>query len=89
MEGLINSTPEEKEIINAQENGTSLQGNSVDELKNSKIVKNDEIELIKKWIDSTDNKVYFKLLYRATEHGKHVDDFHRRCDNQVRYIIYY
>ena len=60
-------------------------------MKNSKIVnkywklgEEDEIELIKKWIDSTNyNKVSFKLLYRATEHGKLAAFFHSRCDNKV------
>jgi hypothetical protein len=55
----------------------------------SEILDKEEIEQIKKWVDPTDyNNVYFKLLYRATEHGKEANDFHRRCDNMVRYIFH-
>jgi hypothetical protein len=79
-----NMKNQEEEIINIQENVISIQDNPADELKNSKIVKNVERNLIKKWIDSTNNnKVSFKLLYRATEHGKLNKDFHTRCDCKV------
>jgi hypothetical protein len=79
-----NMKKEEEKSIKSQENVISIQDNSLDDLKNSNIVKNEEIEVIKKWIDSSNyNKVCFKLLYRATQHGKAAKDFHSRCDKKV------
>ncbi len=81
MDNLNNKTT-------GKDNNSSLQDYSPDGLKNSKIVNIGEVELIKKWIDLANfNKVSFKLLYRATEHGKSAFEFHSRCDNKVRYII--
>jgi hypothetical protein len=54
------------------------------QLEQSRIVKTDEVEQMKTWIGETKyNRVYFKLLYRATEHGVGARDFHYRCDNKV------
>jgi hypothetical protein len=64
-----------------------LKENGMKGLAYSQILEEEEIQQIKKWVDPTNyNKVHFKLLYRATEHGIGVNDFHRRCDNKVRYI---
>jgi uncharacterized coiled-coil protein SlyX len=63
--------------------------NSFKGLQFSKIVKKEDIELIKKWIDEDNfNKVDFKLLYRATLHGKEAKDFHRRCDKKGSTITF-
>jgi hypothetical protein len=52
-------------------------------LEYSKIVKKEDIELIKKWIDEKNiTSIHFKLLYRGTQHGKEGKDFHSRCDNK-------
>lgn len=52
-------------------------------IENSKIILEEDIQLIKKWIDESNyNKIYFKLLYRGTENGKGAQDFHSRCDNK-------
>ena len=80
-----NTKNEEEKFIIRQENIITVQDDFLDdELKNSKIVINEENELIKKWIDVTKyNKVFFKLLYRASEHGKSAKNFHSRCDGKV------
>lgn len=88
IENLEKKKEEEEKLIKSQENLISSYENELDGLKYSKIVKNKDIELVKKWIDSTNyNKVHFKLLYRATEHGKKAKDFHPRCDEKVNKII--
>jgi hypothetical protein len=63
--------------------------NSLKGLQFSKIVKKEDIELIQKWIDEDNfKKVDFKLLYRATLHGKEAKDFHRRCDKKGSTITF-
>lgn len=67
-----------------------LKKNGMNLIESSQIVKEEEVDLIKKWIDPTNyNKVYFKLLYRATEHGKSAKEFHSRCDYKVKNIKEY
>lgn len=52
-------------------------------IEGSKILKKEDIELIKKWIDEKNSeKINFKLLWRATEHGKSAKEFHSRCDEK-------
>jgi hypothetical protein len=69
------------------EMGRSIIGNlkmENPEIEYSQILVREEIDQMKKWIDPTNyNKLYFKLLYRATEHGKAAKDFHSKCDNNV------
>ncbi len=74
----------EKMILSLQSELKLLKKNGGEAIEYSQILQVDEIEQIKKWVDPTNyNKVYFKLLYRATEHGKAAKDFHSRCDNKV------
>jgi len=78
LQEMINSLHEEFKI---------LKKNDINLIESSHIVKEEEIEQIKKWVDPLNyKKVYFKLLYRASEHGKTAKDFHSRCDNKVTYI---
>ena len=65
-----------------------IPAENLEGLEQSRIIKTDEVEQIQNWIGGVDyNKVSFKLLYRATEHGTSHSDFHSRCDNKVRLII--
>ncbi len=52
-------------------------------IENSKIVKVEDIPIIKKWIDEQQpDEVEFRLLYRSSIHGKMAKDFHQKCDNR-------
>jgi hypothetical protein len=76
LQGMMDSLQEEFKI---------LKKNGMIGIEYSQILEREEIEQMKKWVDHTNyNKVNFKLLYRATEHGKGAKDFHSRCDNKVR-----
>jgi hypothetical protein len=50
-------------------------------LKDSCIVKQCEVDLIKGWLSSL-GSVEFSLLYKGCIHGDKASDFHSRCDNK-------
>ena len=57
--------------------------NSSYSINNSNVVRNDEIEMLKKWINETNyEKVNFRLLYRSSKDGKRSKIFHLNCDNR-------
>jgi hypothetical protein len=52
-------------------------------LKKSVIISKHDIGLIKNWIDEKNyEKLKFKLLFRASKHGRTSNEFHNRCDNK-------
>jgi hypothetical protein len=58
-------------------------------IENSEIVSDDEIGLIRNWIDEKNaDKVSFKLLYRSSLHGKTGRNFHRKCDFRGKTITF-
>ena len=48
-------------------------------LQNSSILKKDDIQMIKDWINPN-RDISFKLIYKATRDGDEPKDFHRLCD---------
>jgi hypothetical protein len=59
------------------------------DLDDSKIVRKEEIEMIKKWIDNSNfKKLNFKLLFRASKHGKSSSSFHSKCDGKYDTITF-
>jgi len=59
------------------------------DLDNSKIVKKEEIPMIKKWIDSSNfQNIKFKLIFRASKHGKSYSSFHFKCDGKSDTIVF-
>ena len=48
-------------------------------LENSSILKKEDIQMIKNWINPNRN-ISFKLIYKATRDGDEPKDFHRLCD---------
>jgi hypothetical protein len=80
---------EEKNASKYEEKSITQEIISNDGLEYSKILKNENIQLIKKWIDEKNfTSIQFKLLYRGTEHGKEGKDFHSRCDNKGSTITF-
>ena len=54
--------------------------------KSSSIIKNDNdnINLIKNWIEETikKDKIKFELIFKMSENGNKSEDFHKYCDNK-------
>lgn len=53
----------------------------MDSIRNSTIVKEEEINMIKDWINPNET-FNFELLYRASRDGDEVRTFHRLCDGK-------
>jgi hypothetical protein len=80
---------QDEKIATLENNIKNLKIYSIRTLEYSKIVKKVDIELIQKWIDEKNpTSIQFKLLYRATQHGKETKDFHSRCDNKGSTITF-
>ena len=50
------------------------------------ITKEEEVKLINSWI-SSNKKIEYQLLYRATRDGDKVQDFHSKCDNKSPILV--
>ena len=75
---IINLNNEIKELKNIKKK---------DSLKNSLIVKSDEIDIIKNWISPKKN-IYFKLLYQATKDGDKISQMQEKINNKGENIIF-
>ena len=51
-------------------------------LRKSKIIKNEQILLLKEWLPFDKNKIRCKLLYHARRDGDDASTFHSLCDNK-------
>ena len=86
---LVLNIEKQNEIINnLNEEIKALKNNITrDCLKNSSIVKLDEIDLIKNWISPNKN-IYFKLIYQATKDGDKISQMQEKIDNKGENIIF-
>ncbi len=66
-------------LLKNNKNNFEIYKNLFNSIKNSDILKEDEEQMIKNWINSN-KKISFELIYKATRDGDDVKDFHKLCD---------
>ena len=66
-------------ILKNNKNDFEKYKNLFNSIKNLVILKEDEEQMIKDWINSN-KKISFELIYKGTRDGDDVKDFHKLCD---------
>ena len=92
IESIKNNLTSINEYINKQKEKEKKEEEEKERKKNmpfidSLIVREDEINLVKNWINPNSN-IKAKLLYRVSRDGDGAEIFHKYCDNQGSTIMF-